>query len=330
MKRIENLTAGQERAMLAYRDEWLAIGRSTEPADRATTERVLYAMYTAIGEKQPYVWWCDGPAAGSLVRTVLRANLGDNLGDNLRANLRANLWANLRANLWANLRDNLRANLGANLEYVDTWSWGSLDAYWIAHYLFPHARLHPMHTDEQMVILNGWATIARSAFWWYTFEGVCFVCDRPTEIHKDERASLHNSSGPSVAFADGWKLYHVHGVEVPGEIIERPDTITVARIDAERNAEVRRVMIELYGADRFLVDGGAQLVHSDGYGDLYRREIVDDEPLVMVQVINSTAEPDGSNKAYWLRVPPDIQTAEAAVAWTFDYQPGEFEFVAQS
>jgi hypothetical protein len=161
-----------------------------------------------------------------------------------------------------------------------------------------------------MELLNGWATIARSAFWWYPFEGVCFVCDRPTEIHKDERARLHNSSGPSVAFSDGWKLYHVHGVEVPGEIIERPETITVERVDAERNAEVRRVMIERYGADRFLVDGGAQLVHSDGYGDLYRREIVDDEPLVMVKVICPSTD-----REYYLRVPPDVQTAEAAIAW---------------
>jgi hypothetical protein len=38
----------------------------------------------------------------------------------------------------------------------------------------------------------------------------------------------------------------------------------------------------------------------------------------MVEVKNSTPEPDGSTKRYMLRVPPQIETATAAVAWTFD------------
>jgi hypothetical protein len=46
----------------------------------------------------------------------------------------------------------------------------------------------------------------------------------------------------------------------------------------------------------------------------------------MVEVRNSTPEPDGSVKHYWLRVPPHCKTASKAVAWTFglsvkDYAP---------
>ena len=52
-----------------------------------------------------------------------------------------------------------------------------------------------------------------------------------------------------------------------------------------------------------------------------RREMNDDEPLVMVRVINSTPEPDGTNKRYMLRVPPTIKTAREAVAWTFGMSP---------
>ena len=37
----------------------------------------------------------------------------------------------------------------------------------------------------------------------------------------------------------------------------------------------------------------------------------------MVEVVNSTPEPDGSRKTYFLRVPPTIGTAREAVAWTF-------------
>jgi hypothetical protein len=37
----------------------------------------------------------------------------------------------------------------------------------------------------------------------------------------------------------------------------------------------------------------------------------------MVEVVNSTPEPDGTSRTYWLRVPPQTRTARAGVAWTF-------------
>ena len=105
-----------------------------------------------------------------------------------------------------------------------------------------------------------------------------------------------------------------------------PETITVSEIEVENNAEIRRMMIERYGMERYLVDSGAKEVHQDDFGILYRKEIPADESLVMVKVVNSTPEPDGSFKDYFLRVPPEMERAKQAVAWTFgkeenDYSP---------
>ena len=75
--------------------------------------------------------------------------------------------------------------------------------------------------------------------------------------------------------------------------------------------------MERYGLPRFLTDSGAKLLHEDETGKLYRTEVPNDEPLVMVQVLNSTPEPDGQRKTYSLRVPPDMTKAREAVAWTF-------------
>ena len=33
--------------------------------------------------------------------------------------------------------------------------------------------------------------------------------------------------------------------------------------------------------------------------------------------MNSTPEPDGTRRTYFLRVPPQMRTAREAVAWTF-------------
>ena len=81
--KIDALTPEQEQSLAAYREDWLRVGRSCEPANRAEAERVFVAMYAALGKPAPKVWWCDGPATGSLVRAILRANLRANLGDNL-------------------------------------------------------------------------------------------------------------------------------------------------------------------------------------------------------------------------------------------------------
>src|SRR5574343_691358 len=88
IKKIDSLTAEQGRQLLASQEEWLAVGRSIDPADRRRTERIIAEMYTAINKSAPYIWWCDGPATGAFVRTILGANLG--------ATLRANIWDNLR------------------------------------------------------------------------------------------------------------------------------------------------------------------------------------------------------------------------------------------
>jgi hypothetical protein len=133
----------------------------------------------------------------------------------------------------------------------------------------------------------------------------------------EQEGRLHCPDGPALAFADGHSLYRWHGVAVPVDVIEHPEAISVARIDAEANAEVRRVLMERFGEARYLQDSGALPIHSDKYGTLFRKEIPGDEPLVMVRVLNATPEPDGSRKSYTLRVPPTIETAHAAVAWTF-------------
>jgi hypothetical protein len=61
-------------------------------------------------------------------------------------------------------------------------------------------------------------------------------------------------------------------------------------------------------------------------GVLWRIDMPGDEPVVIVEVVNSTPEPDGTSRTYWLRVPPRTRTAREGVAWTFgltaqEYQP---------
>jgi hypothetical protein len=136
-------------------------------------------------------------------------------------------------------------------------------------------------------------------------------------LHRDENGRLHRGDGPALAYPDTFALHAWRGMPVPADFIGTLSSLTAERIGGEANAELRRVMLEHYGYDRFLRESGAQPLHHDETGVLWRIDLPGDEPVVMVEVVNSTPEPDGTSRTYWLRVPPQTRTARAGVAWTF-------------
>jgi hypothetical protein len=349
MSKIDKLIPEQEEQLVKFREEWLQIGLATGGANIAAITPTIVEFYKRIGKEAPYIWQCKSPLQAQLVINLVRNHVDDTIKECVESEGAANTivsYGDMRDHTWCAVQsvcknleikepvtkesqDNILAKVRSlKMEYVNSYLYGSLEAYWIAWTLFPHLYIRPMHTDEQMILVRHWENLARNCFWWYPFEGACFVCDRPTFIGKDERGRMHNMTGAACSFSDGWKMYYVHGVEVPMYVIEHPEQIKVDKIQAERNVEVRRTMIErydsLHGNGSFILDVGAKLIHSDGFGDLYRVEQEDDEAIVMVKVVNSTPEHDGTYRDYFVRVDPNCKTAHEAVAWTFNKKPEEY------
>ena len=158
----------------------------------------------------------------------------------------------------------------------------------------------------------------------------CIISDRPEILTVDPQNRPHNDDGPFCQWRDGAQLFSVHNVRVPKYVITNPSKITVEDIEKEENAEVRRVKITKYGQEKFIIDSKASVVHVDDFGTLYRKEIPNDEALMMVKVVNSTVEPDGTFKDYFIRVDPNayggIKTAKAAVASTWRNPDGSMLF----
>jgi len=169
----------------------------------------------------------------------------------------------------------------------------------------------------ERLVLEGAAFVMHEEF--------CFVSDFPERLEFDDRNRLHSTEGPAIKWRDGWSVYYWHGTPVPAKIIESPELITIESINYEHNQEVRRVMIERYGAGRYILDSDAEEVQQDEYGILYRQHLPNDEPVTIVRVKNSTPEPDGSIKEYFLRVPPDTETAKEGVAWTFGLESNDYK-----
>lgn len=167
--------------------------------------------------------------------------------------------------------------------------------------------------------------LAEEVGYFWPLDEAFVACEFPMEIHLDEEMRLHNMDGPAYWFRDGFRFYYWHGVAVPERVItEDPETWSVADILREMNQEVRRARMERYGWERFAKNHTP--IQFDDYGRLFHIPVgvEDEEDLYIVEVENSTPEPDGSYKLYYLRVPPTVQTAREGVAATFGMTANEY------
>ncbi|MBT2482351.1 DUF6745 domain-containing protein [Streptomyces sp. ISL-94] len=322
-------------------DVWRVAAAATAPANRPEAEAGVRLAYRAAGLREPeLIVWADSPRAalgllldadgpwgtqarGRSVREAVRSAPWAAERDRLQGRLGPRGWGQrwnaTGGRLWTNterLTDRIRAGLlelaedraeeaEVRLLLLDA-VLGQHDAAWLC--AFDTGPGSPLH---------GMAEVARSAGWWWPYERLAVVCERPVELHRDEAGRLDRGDGPALGFRDGFALHAWRGMPVPAEFLDGLGSLTPERIRDEENAELRRVMLEHYGYDRYLSESAAEPVHRDETGVLWRIPLPDDEDVVMVEVVNSTPEPDGTSRTYWLRVPPDTRTAKQGVAWTF-------------
>ncbi len=119
---------------------------------------------------------------------------------------------------------------------------------------------------------------------------------------------------------------HWNDVNVTGQVAFHPETLTANQALTEENAELRRVMLERIGPERFVAEAQPVALDADtdagGVRRLLRVEIPNDEPLIALEVRDPS-----TGRQYLLRVPPHIKTCRLAAAWIAgfddpdDYQP---------
>ena len=176
-----------------------------------------------------------------------------------------------------------------------------------------------------------------SGLWLYWITPTIVICVEQPSLHISNNR-LHREDGPAVEWPTE-KYWFWKGVQVTQSVIEHPGKITAKSIIKESNTEVRRVMIERYGYIRYVKDFGGVLVHEDRAGKLWKtgsrptngRRFISPEgsaervdEIAVVEVVNGTREPDGTLKHYFLSVPPDMERATQAVAWTYGLTEKEY------
>jgi len=171
----------------------------------------------------------------------------------------------------------------------------------------------------------------------------------PTKTYRDLEGRLHRDEGPAFISPNrvqwwnagrlhgpstdiyGSVTYYFRGVLIPKKYFTNPESLTIKEVLSNPNTEVRRVGLEVYGLDRFIKSKKAKIIHTDDDGQQLfhinisqRGDDIDTDPSAFIKVFNSTPEPDGTHKVFFIQVPPSVETVKEAVMWTFnttDYHP---------
>ncbi|MBX9589302.1 MAG: hypothetical protein K2X43_08355 [Hyphomonadaceae bacterium] len=353
MSRIEIAALSEaQRAQLAiYGARWTALRRATSPPNHESIADGVRNAYAAGGLTPPgEIVWERGPADLASGWAKRRGGAGDNVRSLIvdavrrKAELAVDRAISLSVRMVlanepglsraaefsasideAVLRISERTQPALRTRLADFFpgrrrrlsfaasSFSPLSAPWLGslQYLHDIGGLRP-HTEA----LVGLWTLARSASWIVPHARVCWLMERPELIRHDVNGRLHAPDGPALRYGDGCKVYAWKGILLPARIIEQRERIDVRSIEAAHDPQIRRCMIDVMTPQRFIEQGGAYRVAQDDVGILWRQRWRW-EAWAAVEVINGTAEPDGTYKRYFLQVPPTVRTPREAVAWTY-------------
>lgn len=146
----------------------------------------------------------------------------------------------------------------------------------------------------------------------------------------NEAGELHNDAGPAIEWADGSTMWYDNGHNLGGageKIVMRPDDLTVEDFNNENNQEIRRIILDILGWDKYLSGAGAFV--------LDKRENDVDNTIELLVAVPRTPDlaplnraealkiPDrrvvlacrSTGRKYCLNVAEEIETCEEAQAW---------------
>lgn len=302
MKKITELTQEQLDLLPSYRDKWIEIGLTCKPADRARAEAGIMEAYKSAKQTAPeLILWGASPLEGVRIFDILIENK-EHLESIPKEDIQAYVTEKAREKGYK-IKNKSQVTSGLN--------YGQFEASWLSYYdVFQDFGV------EGLEIVNGLKEICKSTGWTWLLENVVITTERPLYINRNDEGELHSETTPAIEYPDGFKLYFWNGVEIPDWVIEKPETITITKIKAERNAEISRIMREIYGTGRYLVDTKSEVIDTDTIavdvlspkGDSITRALIKDD-LGEVYMVGT----DGStDRVYFMRVPKDTKTCVEA------------------
>jgi len=208
---------------------------------------------------------------------------------------------------------------GTTKTYNGTWFWGSGDTLWYWHEAA--RRLGVVFDKEDDEALSDNLDVCRSIGWWYPYESIVIMTDRPAEINFDDAMRLHGEKKAAILFRDGYALHSWHGVTIPAAWNEGKLPTAAEALQIE-NTELRRAACEILGWHNILKELNATVIQKDDdpmVGELLSVEIPDIGTEFFLRVMC------GTGREFAIPVPPNMKTALEANAWTYGVDPAGYK-----
>ena len=258
---------------------------------------------------------------GAQVRALVRAQVDAQVDAQVSALVRDQVESQVGAQVSAQVSNQVRAQVDAQVRaqvrdrsdlfwlYAQR-SWvcrhmGNLWPWWTAWFTFftEHCGIDPL--PEKRDLYERLSTIGPR----YLQPTFAVVSDYPMHIRRDEQNRLHSERDAAVLYADGFALWVWHGVSVPREWIESPQTMDARAIIATPNMEQRAAGLQIMGWTRVMSDLNARVIDTDpdpAIGELLSCDGVTGT-FLRVRC--------GTGRTMTLRTPPGMRTAMEAQLW---------------
>jgi hypothetical protein len=362
---ITSLSKEDEARIPEVREKWISIGLSNN-TNKELAEAALPAVYESYGKHPETVFWFASPLSGVIGIELVHILIGaqqepckktpEALKDIFKATyttLATQMATQYEQNkLSASLKkvceDCLKENEGLTLQealekrmdsigyklsetssnLINNCAYGTQDAGFLSFYDFFKPLL-----PEIVKPLNGLINISQHCGWWWPYDEMVVLTEKPTQICLDNEKRLHCEDNYAIKFSDGWGFCCWHGTRLTEEswILDKESIDPMLALTHE-NSEMARIISEILGWDKIftkLVEQGVGLekVQEDNYGVLYHVTGISAFENGETRFVNVKC-PTG--RQYYLPVDIDTKTAHEGVASTFNMTAEEYHPVDET
>ena len=277
---IKKLTKKQEAQLSVYRDKWLKIGLSCEPADHAKAEDAAARAYKQAGLKVPPFKWAKSPLDGCHVVAK---------------------------------HENLKGE-AYKIRVKEAFShsvYGQHDASWLGFYNY-FLEVCDLKVCEKLKPLMD---LAENCGWWIPYDELCVLQEKTVEVHLQD-GRLHCETGAAVLYQDGFGVWALNGIYMPKELVETPaDKINPKVILEIKNVEVRREVIRKVGVETIVKKLGAKVIDKVGDYELLDVDLGSDSGEKRYRPYLKMKNPSVAGVFHIEGISPECRTVKEAICY---------------
>lgn len=327
---ITELTPEQESKLAVYRDEGIKIGLCCDPVDFKKAKRAARACYKQAELKVPKTFFFShSPISCSFQCAFLSSYKSADpkkvyekgtLDDSLK-----HLDETVDYNYILSESFRHLCETDPKIKKYESYFWsldwcgdvsnylsstqiyGYHDVSWLLFYRFLGKECGLECCDQLKPLYN----LSKCCGWWAPFTDFAILQDRCREIHRNDEHRLHNENGMALSFRDGWGVYCINGVRVPGWLIKTPaEELDPRMIMKIENAQIRAEFVRKVGIDRCFYKLG-KVIDQEGDYELGMLELGDGRTRPYLKMKN----PSVPEVWHVEGVHPDCHTVAAALSW---------------